>query len=85
MNNQTIYTAIFGNNKIKFFNLDKLKVIDFISKYNYNLQLRYMKRLENSYEIFDDSILDYSSAIDDYLLSLREVDLDDFNKIRNSR
>lgn len=85
MNNQTVYTAIFGNNKIKFFNLDKLKVIDFISKYNYNLQLKHMKKLENSYEIFDDSILDYSSAIDDYLLSLREVDLDDFNKIRNSR
>lgn len=85
MNNQTVYIAVSGSNKIKFFNLDELKVIDFIANYNYNLQLKYMKRLENSYEIFDDSIQDYFSVIDDYLLSLKEINLDKFNEIKNLR
>ena len=78
MNNQIVYIAVSGDNKIKFFNLDELKVIEFISNYNYKLQLNYMKRLENSYEIFDDSISDYSSEIDKYLLYLSHMDLNSF-------
>ena len=80
--NKIVYIAISGDDKIKFFNLDEEKVLDFISNYNYALQLRYMKRLENSYEIFDDSIKDYSFEIDLYLLHLFQTDLVSFLSMR---
>lgn len=31
MNNPDVYIAISGNNKIKFFNLDELRVLKFIA------------------------------------------------------
>ena len=85
MNNQTVYMAISGDNKIKFFNLDELEVLNFISTYNYKIQSNYMKKLENSYEIFDDSIQDYSSEIEHYLLYLSQIDLDEFNLMRKNQ
>lgn len=82
MNNPDVYIAISGNNKIKFFNLDELRVLKFIAEYNYKIQIGYMKRLENSYEIFDETIQNYSSEIDKYLLTISQMKLDKFKEIR---